>query len=361
MIWCKAKVIMKISRYPKVSVICLSYNHAKYITNALDGFLMQKTDFAFEVIIHDDKSTDGTAEIIRDYQEKYPDIIKPIFENENLYSKGNFEFINNLFVHSKANYIAVCEGDDYWTDPSKLQRQVDFMDRHPDYAICFHPVDILVEDDDRESREVYPSDKGPFTIERLLSSNFIQTNSVMYRKPKYQDLSTYAMPGDWYLHLYHAQFGRIGFIDRVMSVYRKHSGGVWAGVRDNQEEFWNKHGLGHLLFHKIIYDLPGFNEQQRVIILRNITYTMMEMLEHSNIAHTDLEGFVKLNPDTTTKVIVSLLKEQENLRAKVHKQANQIGEKNDTINELVKQLNDIKSSKVWKFRNKLVSLKGKTG
>ncbi len=114
------------NKTPLVSICSITYQHAPYIRQCLDGFLMQKTDFAFEVLIHDDASTDGTEEIIREYEAKYPDIIKPLYEEENQWVKGRRGSRTFNFPRAKGKYIAMCEGDDYWTDPLKLQKQVDF-------------------------------------------------------------------------------------------------------------------------------------------------------------------------------------------------------------------------------------------
>ena len=129
---------------PLVSICCLTYNHAPFVRQCLDGFLMQKTTFPIEILIHDDCSTDGTDAIIKEYTEKYPDIIKPLFETENKYSNGYRGKMDITFNYSRAQgkYIASCEGDDYWTDPLKLQKQVDFMEANPEYSVCFHSVDL---------------------------------------------------------------------------------------------------------------------------------------------------------------------------------------------------------------------------
>ena len=141
-----------------LSIICTAYNQEKYIKQALDGFVSQKTNFKFQVIIHDDASTDKTAEIIKEYQKKYPDIIKPIFQTENQYSKGISISKNILFPLVNSKYVAICEGDDYWTDPYKLQKQVDFLEANPDYSICFHPVKFIYEDKPNKTN-IYPSKK----------------------------------------------------------------------------------------------------------------------------------------------------------------------------------------------------------
>ena len=125
---------------PLVSICCLTYNHAPFVRKCLDGFLMQKTTFPIEILIHDDCSTDGTDAIIKEYAEKYPDIIKPLFETENQYSNGYRGKMDITFNYSRSQgkYIATCEGDDYWIDPLKLQKQVDFMEANLEYSVTFH-------------------------------------------------------------------------------------------------------------------------------------------------------------------------------------------------------------------------------
>lgn len=124
---------------PLVSICCITYNHAPFIRKCLDGFLMQKVDFPIEILIHDDCSTDGTTDIIKEYAAKYPELIFPLYEEENKYSNG-YKWKMDLFNYErvKGKYVAYCEGDDYWTEPTKLQRQVDFLESHPDYSVCWH-------------------------------------------------------------------------------------------------------------------------------------------------------------------------------------------------------------------------------
>lgn len=124
---------------PLVSICTLTFNHAKFIRQCLDGFLMQEREFGIEILIHDDASTDGTVEILREYEAKYPGLIFPLYESENQYSRGGagkMDFFN--YNRARGKYIACCEGDDYWTDPLKLQKQVDFMEANPEYSVCFH-------------------------------------------------------------------------------------------------------------------------------------------------------------------------------------------------------------------------------
>lgn len=238
----------------KVSVVCITYNHADFIRQTLDGFVMQKTDFDFEVIIHDDASTDGTDEIIREYVEKYPDIIKPIFQTENKWSRDISIAHEYTWPQIHGKYVALCEGDDYWTDEKKLQKQADFLDANPDCSICFHPV-IRKWQDGSKNDEIIPSSKDRFgktvlDINDLKRRNFIATCSVMYRwclKGCEERFPRGVLPGDWYLHMLHAQTGKICMLPDVMGVYRKHAGGIWFGV-DGTDDFFIKNGIQFIRF-----------------------------------------------------------------------------------------------------------------
>ncbi len=126
-----------------VSVNMMVYNHAKYLRNAIEGVLMQKRDFDIELLIHDDASTDGSQEIIREYQNNYPNIIKPIYQKENQFSKKIEIGLIYQYPRCKGKYIAMCEGDDYWTDPNKLKKQVSYLEIHPDFIACSHNVSFI--------------------------------------------------------------------------------------------------------------------------------------------------------------------------------------------------------------------------
>lgn len=216
-----------------VSVSCITFNHAPYIRACLDGFLMQKTSFVFEILIHDDCSTDGTREIIEEYSKKYPDIIFPIFQTENQYSKGVRGMMARFnFPRSRGKYIALCEGDDYWSDPYKLQRQVDFLEANTDFSICFHNMKILNESN--PSAIEFTNSKDQESVSSILDlaskGNFMFTASVVFKKPKdgFPNWLTDLPIGDYAIHLFNAQFGKIKFLDQVMGVYRIHAGGVWG-------------------------------------------------------------------------------------------------------------------------------------
>ncbi len=173
--------------FPLVSIQCLVYNHESYLRQCLDGFVMQQTNFPFEAIVHDDASTDGSAAIIREYAAKYPDIIKPIYEVENQYCKEGFGYIFAILNDaSHGKYIAFCEGDDYWTDPLKLQKQVDVLEKHEEYGCVYTAYKIV-------DMQGTPLDYSPsiqhmqrsFTgdvFRELLVANFPQTLTILYRK-----------------------------------------------------------------------------------------------------------------------------------------------------------------------------------
>ena len=164
---------------PLVSIFCITYNHSSYIRQCLDGFLIQKTNFPFEVLIHDDASTDDTAGIIKEYEAKYPDIIKPIYQVENQYSKGlDINIVYNL-PRARGKYIAMCEGDDYWTDPLKLQKQVDFLESHTDYSMCFHSVWKL---ENGNTTHFVNIAKSEISVWDIINNWLVPTCSVLYRK-----------------------------------------------------------------------------------------------------------------------------------------------------------------------------------
>lgn len=213
---------------PMVSICCITYNHQDYIEKCLDGFLMQKTDFPFEIVIDDDCSSDGTKEIIDKYQRKYSNIIKANFRSHNIGPIRNF--FDNL---SKATgeYIAICEGDDFWIDPKKLQIQKDFLESNPNFSLHAHSVEIL---DDTEKFSAYNPytniDKDIFSFEDVLMNHFIPTPSLFFRRTHLPDpLPSFVRNirnGDIALELMLIAQGKGFYDERIMAVYRHHDGGI---------------------------------------------------------------------------------------------------------------------------------------
>jgi len=214
---------------PLVSIACITYNHENYIRDTLEGFLMQKTNFPYEIIIHDDASTDNTARIIGEYEKKYPSIIKPIYQKENKYKITKRILITYVFPNCKGKYIAICEGDDYWIDSYKLQKQVDFLMNHKDYGAVFTHSNILYE----SSNKLIPKNdkivekhfnKGK-VFKELLKSNPYVTCTVLFRLQaldKFEKInSIYAWKqGDYPMWLYIANKSNIGYLKATTSVYR---------------------------------------------------------------------------------------------------------------------------------------------
>lgn len=229
-----------------VSIICLTYNHEPYIKQCLDGFVKQSTDFQFEVIIHEDCSTDRTRNVIDEYVNKNPNIIIPYYEKENQYSKGCDSrklMLYQLLHKAQGKYIALCEGDDYWIDDNKLQIQVDFMEMHPDYGMCFHESGIYNEVLNRitgsfkrysNSREV-PLDKII-----LNSGSFVPTNSICFKKElltKAPDIVFDQYVGDYPLQMYLALSAKVYYIAKCMSVYRINHNGSWSTQSYGEKDF----------------------------------------------------------------------------------------------------------------------------
>ena len=253
----------------KVAINCLVYNHAPYLRDCLEGFVMQQTDFPFVAIVHDDASTDHSADIIREYAAKYPDIIHPIYETENQYSKkdGSLTRIMDAAIAATgADYIALCEGDDYWTDPHKLQKQVDFLDAHPDYYICYHVCKTLINSTGEMIIETVQTIPNESTICDLSKGNYLQTLSVVYRytekiDPK-RDILGPCFPGDYVLWMLLAEHGKIKRMDDVMGVYR--SGvGVWS----KNSEMRNMLSLLMTLVKlKMVIDIPQAKKNLQIQI-----------------------------------------------------------------------------------------------
>jgi len=205
----------------------LTYNHENFIAQAIDGVMMQKTNFNYKLIIGEDCSTDRTREICIEYQNKFPDKIQLLFNEQNIGMMSNF--VQTLLACT-GKFIALCEGDDYWTDPYKLQKQVDFLEANPDFAICFHNMQIIYENEPEKNRLSNPPEQKEITtIENLANGNYIYTASCVFRKQNYELPEWfYKSPvGDYPLHMLNARFGKIKYLKDVMAVYRVHNGGIW--------------------------------------------------------------------------------------------------------------------------------------
>lgn len=227
-----------------VSICCITYNQIEYIRDALEGFVNQKTDFGYEVLIHDDASTDGTAQVIREYADRYPDLFRPILQAENQYSKGltNISGTYN-FPRARGRYIAMCEGDDYWTDETKLQRQVDFLEAHPDCSLVLHSarVDVQGRAVTEHSMRPYDRDRKITPEEIIDKTSGYPTASLMFRADMVKNLPDFynhAPIADIPLQLLAAAGGWAYYMNREMCVYRLGGAASWTTLmkQGNYEE-----------------------------------------------------------------------------------------------------------------------------
>jgi glycosyltransferase involved in cell wall biosynthesis len=220
----------------KVSVSIITYNHEPFIAQAIESALAQQVEFDYEILIGEDQSSDRTREIVCDYAARRPDRIRLFLHDhpkDHLRLNANRNFVNNI-LNARGEYIALLDGDDYWTNPLKLQKQVTFLERHTECCACFHNVRVLHEGAPEHDRIFHPTplEKSFFALSDIVSTHFIPTCSTMFRnglRSSFPDWFYQLPMGDWPLHVLNAEHGLYGYIDEVMGVYRVHSAGMWSG------------------------------------------------------------------------------------------------------------------------------------
>lgn len=230
---------------PMVSISCITYNHEDYIAEAIESMLMQQTSFPFEILIHDDASTDKTAKIVKKYETAYPNIIKAIYQKENQYSKGIKvgKFNRN---RAKGKYYALCEGDDYYTDRKKIQKQTEFMEDNPEYSLCVHSGSIVTYEKEL-IKYVRPSEfDKEYTTQEIINGGggLFVTNSMLFRKEFYQELAPFqkASPvGDYPLTIRLSLYGKVKYLDENMSAYRYMLKGSWSEKNSIDVEYRKEH------------------------------------------------------------------------------------------------------------------------
>lgn len=252
-----------------VSVSCIAYNHGKYIRQCLEGLVNQITTFKYEILVHDDASTDNTADIIREYEEKYPDLIKPIYQTENQYHKVRSIGAVYQVPRMQGKYAAVCEGDDFWTDPYKLQKQFDIMEKNPNCSICVHRVKDVLEngEDSGKCHPNFPMEEGVINLKKYLdiASNYsaypFQTTSYFMRMDVKRESVNNPPPfagkfgvGDVPTMLFALMKGDMYYIDEIMTCYRLQAKGSWSSIIVNDE----KKKLDYL--EKLVYGYEIFDD-----------------------------------------------------------------------------------------------------
>ncbi|MFW5450899.1 MAG: glycosyltransferase [Methylophagaceae bacterium] len=242
---------------PFVSICCATYNHEKFVEEALKGFLIQQTDFPFEILIHDDASTDGTTEIIREWQKQYPLIIKPVFQTENQFSTGK-KIRQILVSYTKGKYIAVCDGDDYWTDPNKLQIQFNFLESNPDYVVSGHDIYYIDAAGQKfKDTRLQSKYKRDFSGDDVIKGKaWLPNMSCLYRNviTKFPAERSMVKNGDIFTLSLLGHFGRSKYHDGIKpAAYRVHSGGIWSMVpkRDRLDAQINTHFWMYRYYRRI--------------------------------------------------------------------------------------------------------------
>ena len=255
----------------------LAYNIGRYIETARKGVVQQKTNYQIQLVIAEDCSTDNTLEICTRYKELYPDVITLVAHEKNRGLQRNFM---SAHEHCTGEYIAICDGDDYWIDRKKLQRMTDFMDKHPDFAICFHRVINYYEEDGSKSLS-NGGQKQITDIKDLARGNYITNSSSLFRRNYYPQVPEWFGQinlCDYAMHMLNAQHGKIYYFKRPMAVYRKHSKGIWS-ERDTDKKLAITLHVRELLmdyFKDQVEILQGLRQSHKSISLNLIRYYMQK-------------------------------------------------------------------------------------
>jgi len=220
-----------------VSVLVVTYNHEQFVRQALDSALAQQLTQPYEILVSEDCSTDGTREIVHGYAERYPHVVRLLLSERNLHSN---EVVARGFRAARGRYVALLDGDDYWTSDDKLHTQTRLLDARPDLTMCFHNVQVVNE----RSRSIgrlwnAPGQPVESGLHELLRGNYIATSSVMYRRMAVAEIPAwyegFFPVTDWPLHFLYAREGRIGYLDRTLGCYRLHSGGLFSTLEEREK------------------------------------------------------------------------------------------------------------------------------
>jgi len=270
---------------PKVTVACITYNHAPYIMRCLEGIFMQVCDFDFEVIIHDDLSLDGTQDIIKEYVRPYKDKVRLIFQEVNQYSQGKKPLIDFILPLARGKYIAFCEGDDYWTDPQKLQKQVDFLEQHKELSFCSHNINRIdgkgnvIKKGSEKTENIFYND-----LEVL--HNYFPPLSILFRnKPlNYTSELLTAFNGDVVLITLLSKYGGAANLGFVGGNYRIHDGGIYS------KKSLIENTIKSILTRKKLLNYGALSQKQIKELKKNIVYRRNKALKYSirNLKFTDV-------------------------------------------------------------------------
>lgn len=296
----------------QVSIVCNTYNHQKYIAQALDGFIQQEASFPFEVLIHDDASTDGTADIIRDYERTYPQLIKPIYQRVNQYSQHISINRNFQLPRAKGKYIAICEGDDYWTDVNKIQKQFEVLENNDEVDMCAHATEMLV---GNRKKIIAPYHKKAILScdEVILNGgSYLATNSLFYRRKMWNDIPAFYqfLPLDYSLQIWGALNGGIYYLPEIMSVYRTGVPNSWTMRMNSNIEKRKSHVLKVNEMLKILDDETEgrYSDSIKMHVAENNICILEWEKNYSDIIHGEYEEcFRKLPLRRKTKIVTKQL------------------------------------------------------
>ena len=286
-----------------VSVVCDVYNHEPYLRQCLDGFVIQKTNFKIEVLVHDDASTDKSAEIIMEYTNKYPDIFKPILQQENQYSRGVGIWKTYQFPRVAGKYVAICEGDDYWIDPYKLQKQVDFLESHPDFDMVRTDSNVYYQDTNITinsvfGKKLFPNCEDTF-VDYVVRPAWLATCSWLIRSPlgDYDNLPNDCFKGDLALMIYIAKRSKVKYLPEVTSVYRvlKTSASHFSDSADNIR-FW-KSQVNTRCYYSCYLSLFD-----KIVLTKNILSAGRHF--YINRRTFDIRSFLYLSMDIISRVFL---------------------------------------------------------
>lgn len=297
-----------------VSIYVVTYNQEKYLRNCLDGIVMQQTNFKFEAIVIDDASTDENPEIIKEYAERYPEIIKPVLLEENLWSQGINKFFAVFLPRAKGKYIAFCEGDDYWTFEGKLQRQVDFLESHPDYSMCFHNHIVKNETESQYGYRGLIKSRDA-KVEDLILCQVAQEATVLSRRTSIENdkklkddiLSKKFQFSDIRFYLSYIHTGKVYGIAEKWSVYRVHDKGVSTVLRNKNQLKSNHKNIIRALSQCYNGKYKRLCDQLVMRDKLSVSYRLMKRKKLVKSILFQIEAF-KISPYSFIRLYFSLLR-----------------------------------------------------
>lgn len=271
-----------------VSINCVTFNHEYCLEEALDSFLMQDTDFAFEILIHDDVSTDGTADIMRRYEKKYPNIVKPIYQTENQFAK-NINPMSLLYKKVQGKYMAFCDGDDFWTDTKKLTIQVEEMEKHPDVNLSFHPVHQLINGKQGDIVSKHADQNRIFDTREVIlkGGEFCPTGSLMFRSKLLLELPDWfkeMIPGDYPMQIVASMSGGALYINKSMAIYRIGEVGAWSNLAKDDDQ---KKKMGLDALHNMLDKIDEYLNYEFQEEFQQLIYE--SSLNFIKVRQTDIE------------------------------------------------------------------------